>query len=101
VSGDCPDLAPLLLIRDLGKFVKAIEGRLFPVFVTDIRRTTRLYTSKTTPWWKPHSDEGTIKAGPKSEVVSELELELKGRLPGTDVPACNQVTAPRANVDLD
>jgi triphosphatase len=77
VSGDCPDLAPFLLIRDLVKSVKAIEGRLFPVFVTDIRRTTRLLHLEDNTVVEAAFDEGTIKAGPASEVVSELELELK------------------------
>jgi inorganic triphosphatase YgiF len=77
IGGDCPELAPLLLTRDLVKFVKTIEGRLFPVFVTDISRTSRLLRLEGNTVVEAAFDEGTVMAGPASEVVSELELELK------------------------
>ena len=48
------------------------------MFVTDIRRTTRLLHLKDNTIVEAAFDEGSIEAGAASEAVSELELELKG-----------------------
>ena len=42
IGGDGPDITRLSQISNLAKFAQSIEGRLVPVFFTDIRRTTRL-----------------------------------------------------------
>ena len=78
IGGDSPDIAHLLQARDLAKFAQTIEGRLVPVFVTDIHRTTRLLYLKDDTIVEAAFDEGSIEAGAASEAVDELELELKG-----------------------
>jgi triphosphatase len=78
IDGDCPDLSHLLRTSDLAKVAQATEGRLVPAFVTDIRRTTRLLHLENDTIVEAAFDEGSITAGPVSEAVSELELELKG-----------------------
>jgi triphosphatase len=78
IGGDRPDLSHLLETSDLTKVAQATEGRLVPVFVTDIRRTTRLLHLEDNTIVEAAFDEGSITAGTASEAISELELELKG-----------------------
>lgn len=78
IGGDCPDLSHLLQTSDLAKVAQSTEGRLVPVFVTDIRRTTRLLRLEDNTIVEAAFDEGSITAGTASEAISELELELKG-----------------------
>ena len=72
-----PDVGRLAKTRALAKAATAIKGRLEPVFVTDIRRTTRLLHLEDNTVVEAAIDEGSIEAGPAREPVSELELELK------------------------
>ena len=65
-------------VTDLAKIARTIEGKIVPVFVTDIRRTTRLLNLRDNTIVEAAFDEGNIEAGAASEAVSELELELKG-----------------------
>jgi len=78
IGQDVPDLGPLDAVSALAKIAKAIDGRLKPVFVTDIRRTTRLLHLDENTLMEVAIDEGSIETGIKREPVSELELELKG-----------------------
>ncbi len=72
-----PDVGLLAKTRALAKAARAIKDRLEPVFVTDIQRTTRLLHLNDNTVVEVAIDEGSVKAGPACEPVSELELELK------------------------
>lgn len=72
-----PDVGRLATTRSLAIAAKAIKGKLEPVFVTDIRRTTHLLNLDDSTVVEAAIDEGVIKAGAAREPVSELELELK------------------------
>ena len=78
ISQDRPDVGRLASTRALAMAAKAIKDRLEPVFVTDIRRTTRLLHLDHNTVVEAAIDEGSIEAGRAREPVSELELELKG-----------------------
>ena len=78
IGGNCPDLSQLLQASELVTIAQAIKGRLVPLFVTDIHRTTRLLRLEGNTIVEAAFDEGCIEAGPASEAVSELELEMKG-----------------------
>jgi triphosphatase len=78
INQDLPDLGKLRKTRGLAKLALAIKDRLEPVFVTDIRRTVRLLQLGRNTVVEAAIDEGNIKAGINRELVSELELELKG-----------------------
>jgi len=81
INEDKPDVGCLEKTRSLRIFAAAIKDRLQPVFVTDIRRTTRLLHLDNNTVVEAAIDEGSIEAGPAPEPVSELELELKkGRI---------------------
>ena len=81
ISHDGPDVGRLAETAELAKAAQAIKGRLEPVFVTDIRRTTRLLHLDSNTVIEAAIDEGSIAAGAARETVSELELELKsGRI---------------------
>jgi inorganic triphosphatase YgiF len=76
-----PDVGKLAETHALAKFARVVEGKLAPVFVTDIRRTTRLLDLPEGTTVEAAIDEGSIKAGSACESVGELELELKsGRI---------------------
>jgi triphosphatase len=96
IGGDCPDLTHLLEISDLAKIAQMIEGKLGPVFATDIHRTTRLLYLQDNTIVEAALDEGSIEAGAASEAVSELELELKGgcRAPMYQLASQLQLLAP-------
>jgi triphosphatase len=74
---DVPDVGRLAETRALATAARAIKGRLEPVFVTDIRRTTRLLHLDGNTVVEVAIDEGSVEASAKREPVSELELELK------------------------
>ncbi len=79
---DVPDLSLLTQTPIDPAVLSGLEDRLEPVFVTDIRRTSYdLRLDKHTSVGAVF-DEGHIVAGPSSETVSELELELKEGAPG-------------------
>jgi triphosphatase len=78
IGQEVPDVGWLAKTRALAKAARAIKGRLEPVFVTDIRRTTRLLHLDDSTVVEVAIDEGSIKAGRAREPVSDLELELKG-----------------------
>jgi triphosphatase len=75
---DEPDLGRLAKTGALAAAARAITGKLKPVFITDIRRTTRLLHLDDSTIVEAAIDEGSIEAGLLREPVSELELELKG-----------------------
>ncbi len=77
ISKDVPDVAKLEGIQALSTVAQAIRGKLEPVFVTDILRTTRELSLDPETLVETAIDEGSIKTGGASEPVSELELELK------------------------
>jgi triphosphatase len=78
IGRDVPDVGRLAKTRALAMAAQAIKGRLEPVFVTDIRRTTHLLHLGSNTVVEVAIDEGSIEAGAAREPVSELELELKG-----------------------
>jgi len=78
IGDDEPDVDPLVKTKELTKVAKSIKGRLEPVFVTDIHRTTRLLHLTGITVVEVAIDEGSIEVGSASEPVSEVELELKG-----------------------
>ena len=78
IGQDEPDVGRLAKTRALAMAAAVIKDRLEPVFVTDIRRATRLLHLDDNTLVEASIDEGSIEAGPAREPVSELELELKG-----------------------
>ena len=82
VGRNTPELTHLARTKELAGFVQAIEGKLIPVFLTDIHRTTRLLHLESNTIVEAAIDMGRIKAGKASEEVCELELELKAGRPG-------------------
>ncbi|MGA2653877.1 MAG: CYTH and CHAD domain-containing protein [Terracidiphilus sp.] len=96
IGSSKPDVARLATTRALSKAAAAIKGSLQPVFVTDIRRTTRLLHLDDNTVVEVAIDEGTIEAGRAREPVSELELELKSGsiLPVYELAAELQALAP-------
>ena len=90
IGQDEPDVGQLAETRALAMAATAIKDRLEPVFVTDIRRTTRLLHLDDNTVAEAAIDEGSIEAGPASEPICELELGIgaQGRLHWTGVPAC-------------
>ncbi len=78
IGQDAPDVDRLAETRALAMAATAIKDRLKPVFVTDIRRTTRLLHLDDNTVVEAAIDEGSIEAGAACEPVSELELQLKG-----------------------
>ena len=81
IDQDVPDVGRLAKTPSLAMAAQAIKGKLQPVFVTDIRRTTRRLNLDDSTVVEAAIDEGVIKAGEAREPVSELELELKvGRI---------------------
>jgi triphosphatase len=77
VRQDTPDVSLLMQIMELANVARLIKGRLLPVFITDIRRTTRLLVVGGSTVVEASIDEGSIAADAVCEPVSELELELK------------------------
>ena len=100
IGQDVPDVGRLAKTRALAKAAQAIKGRLEPVFVTDIRRTTCLLHLDGNTVVEVAIDEGSIEAGRAREPVSELELELKGGMHWTGVPPCRRAAGAGAPVDL-
>ena len=78
IRQDHPDSGCLAGVKELAGIAKAIDGRLQPLFVSDIRRSTRLLHLEGGTIVEAAFDEGCIVAGVGREPVSELELELKG-----------------------
>ena len=77
IAQTVPVLARLAETPLLAKAARAVNGRLKPVFVTDIRRTVRLLNLAGDTLVEVAIDEGRIEAGIAHEPVCELELELK------------------------
>lgn len=77
IEGTTPDLGRLARIPALAMAVRNINRGVRPVFVTDIRRTTRLLRLDSNTLVEVALDEGAIKADDARELVNELELELK------------------------
>ncbi len=65
-----PDVSLLAKTRALAKAATAIQDKLEPVFVTDIRRTTRLLHLDEKTVVEAAIDEGNIEAGPAREPVA-------------------------------
>ena len=78
IGQDHPDPGCLAEVKELAGIAMAIDGRLQPLFVTDIRRSTQLLHLEGGTIVDAAFDEGCIVAGVGREPVSELELELKG-----------------------
>jgi triphosphatase len=78
IGQDDPDVERLAEARELAKIAKQVNGKLEPVFITDIRRTVRLLHLDGNSVVEAAIDVERIQAGSASEPVSELELELKG-----------------------
>src|ERR1700731_4641192 len=76
VDGITPDLARLP-VAEIGDPVTMLTGdALVPVFATKVRRYARLLDLPDASV-EIVFDEGTIEAGARQEVLSEIELELK------------------------
>ena len=77
VSGDVPDLSGLAAtpLHDLVSDER-LQGRLRPVFTTEVERTTWRVRSETAEI-ELALDEGTLRAGDDTQTLAELELELK------------------------
>jgi inorganic triphosphatase YgiF len=76
IDGDQPDLrfirgTPLAQLR-----TKKLRSALSPIFVTQICRVTRLLNEDGSRI-EMALDEGSVRAGRKTELISEVELELK------------------------
>ena len=80
---DHPDLAKLAAVPELAPTAKLLDGRLEPVFVTDIQRTVHLLHLDDGAIVEVAIDVGKIICGAKDEPVQELELELKIGDPGS------------------
>jgi len=78
IDQDAPDVGRLAQTPALAAAAAAVQGKLEPIFVTDVRRTTRLLHLDEDTVVEVAFDEGGIVAGMAREPVSELELELKG-----------------------
>jgi inorganic triphosphatase YgiF len=77
VVGEGPDLSRLNDVPRLAGLVSDITDRLEPMFVTDVRRTVRSIVCRDGCVVEVAIDVGTIAASEASELISELELELK------------------------
>ena len=77
IAQDTPDISRLAKTPSLAGAARTLNGKLERLFVTDIHRTVRLLHLGVDTVVEAAIDEGTIKAGGKCEVVSELELELE------------------------
>jgi len=77
IGQDTPEVAWLAKTPPLAAAAIAIEGRLQPAFITNIRRTARLVHLDDDTTVEVAFDEGDIEAGHAHEAVSELEIELK------------------------
>jgi triphosphatase len=76
IDGDQPDLrfirgTPLAQLR-----TKKLSSALSPIFVTQVCRVTRLLNEDGSRI-EMALDEGSVRAGRKTELISEVELELK------------------------
>ena len=76
IEGDQPDLrfirgTPLAQLR-----TKKLRSALSPIFATQICRVTRLLNEDGSRI-EMALDEGSVRAGRKTELISEVELELK------------------------
>ena len=78
IAQDHPDAGCLARVKELAEIAEAVDGRLQPLFVTDIQRSTRLLNLAGGTIVEAAFDEGAIVAGTSREAVCELELELKG-----------------------
>lgn len=81
IDRDAPDLS-LLAGTPVEGMVGQLDGRLEPVFVTDIRRTSYGLSLGRNMEVAAALDEGSITAGITTELVSELELGLTKGAPG-------------------
>jgi len=77
LDGAMPDIGKLKEIQGLVRIAEQIEGRLQPIFVSDIHRTVRLLHLDGISSVEAVIDVGSIRSGTAGEPVSELELELK------------------------
>ncbi len=77
IEQDEPDLGLLAQTPLNGAMPGSSDGRLEPVFTTDIRRTACSLRLAGGTQVEAAFDEGRIAAGEAHEPVSELELELK------------------------
>ena len=82
IERDEPDLGLLAQTPIDGAATARVEGRLEPVFVTDIRRTACVLRLDGGTRAEVALDVGSIAAGEARLPVSELELELKAGTPG-------------------
>ena len=76
VDGVTPDLARLPADEVGGPMTTLTNGALVPVFATKVRRHARQLDLPDASV-EIAFDEGTIEAGARQEVLSEIELELK------------------------
>ena len=77
IDQETPDLAWLASTKPLADIAATLEGRLQPVFSTDVHRTTRIVPVADGVTVEVAFDEGTITAGTAREPINEMELELK------------------------
>ena len=77
IDGHQPDLREVAKIHELANAAKTVTGRLEQVFVTDIRRATRILQLNHETIAEVTIDQGSIDAGSAREPVSELELNLR------------------------
>lgn len=72
-----PDLRQVAAIPRLAQYAKNVEGRLQPMFVTDIRRAVHLLQLDDGSIVEAAFDVGQVRCDGQSEPIKELELELK------------------------
>ncbi len=89
VDGDAPDLGRLVE-TPAGDIVTGLDGRLRPLFATEIERRARLLTLDGGTKVEAALDQGAIVADGTREPVDELELELKGGRLGSTLSLGNR-----------
>lgn len=77
VTSGTPHVEHLAAVSELASISGQISGRLVPVIVTDIWRTSCLHVVKDGCAAEASLDIGTVASGAMSLPVCELELELK------------------------
>ena len=96
IAGETADVERLREVPGLVEMAARLEGKLTPVFITEIRRTRRTFRLRGNTIAELVIDLGSIRAGNAMRPVNELEVELKQGLASSmfALAAELQATAP-------